>query len=211
MRTLVLALMALAVAPVAAAQTFCTAEKHGDHWEVSSGSKSYSMKTNVFFVLPDSAKVRFAEFNELLGYGYVFGGDAEFNYRSDGDIYFRTAALAVNTGETWVSVAEVLKAQGKPYVVAFREPGGEVFAYAGLGDQMAGQYPTQFGILKAEQAVVLHEYLESGKPFDVLLATSDAVLAEEPGFVFQDFAAGKSTAEVTLAEMKAQAADGGCM
>lgn len=211
MRTFVLALTALALAPVSAAETFCTAEKHGDHWDVSSGSKSYSLKTNVFFVLPDGAKVRFADFNEMMGYGYVTGGDAEFNYRSDGDIYFRTAALAVNTGEKWVSVAEVLKVQGKPYVVAFREPGGEVFAYTGLGDQMAGQHPTQFGILKADQASELHGYLESGKPFDVLLATSDAVLAEVPGFVFPDFPAGKSTAESTFAEMKAQAAAGGCM
>ena len=210
MRALILALIALATAPVSVAQTFCAAEKRAEHWEVSAGSKSYSLKTNVFFVLPDAAKVRFAEFNELMGYGYVTGGDAEFNYRSDGDIYFRTMALAVNTGEKWVSVAEVLQAQGKQLLIAFREPGGGVFAYASLGDQMAGKLPTQFGILQAEQAAPLHERLESGTPFDVLLATNDAVIAEVAGFTFPDFADGKAEAESMLAALGEQAAAGEC-
>lgn len=210
MRTLVLALMALSASPMATAETFCAAERHGDRWEVTAGSKSYSLKTSVFFVLPDAAKVRFVSVNDLMGYTYGAGGDAELNYRSDGDIYFRTAALAVNTGETWASVAQVLSAQGKTFGVAFRDPGDEIFAYAALGDQMAGRMPTQFGILKAPQAAPLRERLESGKPFDVLLATNDALFAETPGFVFPDFAGGKAEAEATLAGLKIQADSGAC-
>lgn len=211
MRVLILSLIALAVAPVSAAQTYCAAEKRAEHWEVSAGSKSYSLETNVFFVLPDAAKVRFAEFNELMGYGYVTGGDAELNYRSDGDIYFRTTALAVSAGEKWVSVAEVLKAQGKQLLVAFREPGGDVFAYTALGDQMAGAQPTQFGILDAAQAAPLRERLENGQTFDVLLATNEAIFAEVPGFAFTDFSAGKAQAEAMFADQKANAAAGVCM
>jgi hypothetical protein len=211
MRILVLALMALMAAQAAAAETFCSAEKFDGQWEVSAGSKSYSLKTGVFLTVPEGAKVRFVEINPLLGYSYSMGTNTEFNYRSDGDVYFRTPALAVENAGSWVTLSAILKAQGKPLHVAFREPGGQVFASTPLGDQMADRLPTLFGILEAEQAAVLYDHLENGKPFDVLIATNDAIIAEKSAFTYPDFAGGKAAADGMFEELKAQAARGECM
>lgn len=210
MRTLVLALMAFAALPIAAAQGSCSAEVAGEQWNISAGSKSYSLKTGVDLAVPITGKIRFVQLDQYTVYLYNTSETAEFNYRSDGDIFFRTTALAVKVGDQWTSIVPILNAEGKQLLVAFRDPGGEIFALTALGDQMAEGQPTQFGILKAEQAAPLRERLENGKPFDVLIATNEALIAEKAGYTFPAFPDAKYKADALLEELKAKAASGAC-
>lgn len=211
MRSLFFILLTMLSAQAAVAEQFCSAQAHGDQWEVSAGSQSYSLKTDVFLVVPETAKVRFAQFQQYIGYRYVAGGNAEFNYRSEGDIYFRTQSLAVDNSGSWVSLVAVLNTQAKQLHVAFREPGGAIFANTPLGDEMTSGVPTQFGILKAAQAAKLQQRLEKGEPFDVLLVTNDAIFAEKVAFTYPEFAVAKAAADALLEDLKAKAAIGDCM
>ncbi len=194
--------------------TFCSFEKTFPDWEieVSGGSKSYTINVYLRMYVVDGIKVDFRSLDPNWGFD-VFDryGDLKLSLFNDGNVYFRSD-YPVSQGEPRVGVDQYLESQGKRLILVLShgEPVSHV-PLAGVTRQISGNLINAFAIAKPEQTGPLFSDLDGKTPFQIRLATDNAVIAETAELNIVGYDEAKAYGDEQFRKMQADAAAGICM